>query len=149
MEASAQLELRLQRRDADLEAPRHAKPGDAGLDLRSTINATIEPGQRCVVPCGVAMAIPDNHAGLVIPRSGLAAHHGITIVNAPGLIDSGYRGEIQAILLNTDAEEAFHINKGDRIAQLVIIQVPSVRIVETDELDATPRGEDGFGSSGA
>ena len=148
MEDAPILDLRIQRVDEGLDAPAHAKPGDAGMDLRSAVDITIGPGQRCMIPCGLRMAIPEGFAGLVIPRSGLAAWHGITIVNAPGLIDSGYRGDIQVILLNTDAEDAFTINKGDRIAQLVIIQVPEVHIIDTDALDETSRGDAGFGSSG-
>lgn len=142
------LKLCLERTDDALEVPCYAKPGDAGLDLRSAIDAVIEPGERCLVPCGIKVAIPEGHAGLVMPRSGLAAKRGITIVNAPGLIDSGYRGEVQAILLNTDKMESFSIAKGDRIAQLVIIQVPEVEVAVVDQLDITSRGENGFGSSG-
>lgn len=142
------LTLLIERTDDSLALPRYAKPGDAGLDLRSAIDAIIEPGERCLVPCGIKVAIPEGYAGLVMPRSGLAAKQGITIVNAPGLIDSGYRGEVRAILLNTDKDESFAISKGDRIAQLVIIQVPRVEVVEADQLDITSRGESGFGSSG-
>lgn len=142
------IDLFIQRVDESLEAPCYARPGDAGMDLRSAVDITIDPGQRCMVPCGLRVAIPAGCAGLVIPRSGLAAWHGITIVNAPGLIDSGYRGEVQVVLLNTDQEDAFSISKGDRIAQLTIIQVPQVRIIETDALEETSRGDAGFGSSG-
>lgn len=134
--------------DKTLPLPRYARSGDAGLDLRSSSHVTIAPGERAVVPCGIKLAIPDGYAGLVIPRSGLAAKHGITIVNAPGLIDSGYRGEIKAVLLNTDAQESFEVNPGDRIAQLVIISVPSIELMEEEELNITSRGECGFGSSG-
>lgn len=144
-----QVALPVQSVDDELALPAYAKPGDAGLDLRSAVDASLKPGERCMVPCGIKVAIPQGHAGLVIPRSGLAAHHGITIVNAPGLIDSGYRGEIQAVLLNTDAQQSFEITKGDRIAQLVIVKVTEVCIVETEQLDMTSRGDEGFGSSGA
>ncbi len=133
----------------DLPLPSYAREGDAGLDLRAACSATLEPGERAVVPCGLKAAIPEGYAGLVIPRSGLAADHGITVLNAPGLIDSGYRGEIKAVLLNTDQKKAFTIGRGDRIAQLVIIQAPKVALVERDQLDITSRGSRGFGSSGA
>lgn len=138
----------IQRSDSRFEAPRQAKPGDAGLDLCSAEDLVLAPGERAVVSCGIRAAIPEGHAGLVVPRSGLAARHGITIVNAPGLIDSGYRGDIKAVLLNTDAHEAFAIAAGDRIAQLVIIRTPEVHLEEVDELAATERGDTGFGSSG-
>ena len=138
----------IQRSDVRFDAPQQAKPGDAGMDLRSAEDLVLAPGSRTTVSCGIKAAIPEGYAGLVIPRNGLAARHGITIVNAPGLIDSGYRGDIKAVLLNTDAQEAFTIAAGDRIAQLVIIQVTEVHLEEVDELDATERGEAGFGSSG-
>lgn len=134
--------------DSGIPAPRYAKPGDAGLDLRSAVDAVVEPGQRQLIPTGVAVAIPEGYAGFVQPRSGLALKHGITIVNTPGLIDSGYRGELGVILLNTDSAEPFFINRGDRIAQLVVQAVPEVELVEVDELDETDRGGTGFGSSG-
>ncbi len=146
MDAHA-LEMPIKRLDESLDLPAYAKPGDAGLDLMSSINAVIAPGRRLVVPCGIAIAIPQGYAGLVIPRSGLAAKKGITIVNAPGLIDSGYRGEVKVILLNTD-DSPFNVHEGDRIAQLVIIQVPEVQLVEVKELETTQRGHEGFGSSG-
>ncbi len=134
--------------DSELEAPRFAHQDDAGLDLRSAIDIVIEPGCRALVPTGVAVAIPEAHAGLVVPRSGLAAKHGISIVNAPGLIDSGYRGEIKVILINTDTSEAFSIQRGDRIAQLVVIAVPPIELAYVDELSSSQRGTQGFGSSG-
>ena len=134
--------------DAGIPAPCYAKSGDAGLDLRSAIDATVEPGQRLLIPTGVAVAIPEGYAGFVQPRSGLALKHGITIVNTPGLIDSGYRGELGIILLNTDPAEPFVVKRGDRIAQLVVQAVPVVELVEVDELDQTDRGGTGFGSSG-
>lgn len=142
------IELPIQILDKDISAPCYAKPGDAGLDLRSTIDAVVEPGHRLLIPTGVAVAIPEGYAGFVQPRSGLALKHGITIVNTPGLIDSGYRGELGIILLNTDSSESFVVKRGDRIAQLVIQAVPVVTLVEVDQLDETDRGGTGFGSSG-
>ena len=134
--------------DEGLEDPRYAYEGDAGLDLRSAQDVVLEPFQRKAIPCGIALAIPEGHAGFVLPRSGLAAKHGISIVNAPGLIDSGYRGEIKVILINLDPTTPFEIKRGDRIAQLVILEVPPVKLHAVDELDMTSRGAGGFGSSG-
>jgi dUTP pyrophosphatase len=133
---------------AEGRAPERAHPGDAGLDLRAAEATVLGPGQRTSVGTGIAIAVPDGHAGLVLPRSGLAAKHGIALVNAPGLIDSGYRGEVRVLLLNTDPGEPFEINIGDRIAQLVIVEVPDISVVETRELGDTERGEGGFGSTG-
>ena len=138
----------IKRLDADLDLPAYAYPGDAGLDLRAAESAVLKPFERRAIPCGIALGIPRGYAGFVLPRSGLAAKHGISIVNAPGLIDSDYRGEIKAILVNLDAEEPFAIDRGDRIAQLVIMPVPIVSLQETDELSETDRGAGGFGSSG-
>ena len=138
----------IKRLDAELELPSYAYPGDAGLDLRSAEDAVLEPFERKAIPCGIALAIPRGFAGFVLPRSGLAAKHGISIVNAPGLIDSDYRGEIKVILVNMDAHEAFEIKRGDRIAQLVIMAVPVVDLCETTDLPDTDRGSGGFGSSG-
>lgn len=134
--------------DDGLETPAYAYAGDAGLDLRSAEDVVLKPFERKAVSCGIAIAIPEGYAGLVMPRSGLAVKHGISIVNSPGLIDSNYRGEIKAILVNLDAHEDFVIARGDRIAQLVIIAVPVVELVELDSLDETNRGAGGFGSSG-
>ena len=134
--------------DKSLEMPAYAYVGDAGLDLRSAEDAVLKPFERKLVSCGIAIAIPEGHAGFVLPRSGLAAKHGISIVNAPGLIDSNYRGEIKAILVNLDAHEEFEISHGDRIAQLVIMPYPAVELKEVEELDQTVRGAGGFGSSG-
>lgn len=134
--------------DKQLPEPAYAHPGDAALDLRSVEDGSIAPFERAVVSCGFALAIPEGHAGLVIPRSGLAAKHGISIVNAPGLIDSGYRGEVKVVLVNLDAHEAFAIRKGDRIAQLVVVAVPSVTLEPVEELPGSSRSEKGFGSSG-
>lgn len=142
------IELPVQLLDPSIPAPAYAHDGDAGLDLRSTISLSIAPRERAVVPCGIAIALPEAHAGLVVPRSGLAAKHGISIVNAPGLIDSGYRGEIKAVLVNLDEHESFRIERGDRIAQLVIVEVPAVKLVAVEELDDTERSTGGFGSTG-
>jgi dUTP pyrophosphatase len=128
--------------------PTRAHDGDAGLDLYAADAATIRPGERATVATGIAVEIPDGFAGLVLPRSGLAARHGIALVNAPGLIDSGYRGEIRVLLLNTDRTEAFIVSPGDRIAQLVLTPVATAEPVEVSELATTARGAGGFGSSG-
>jgi dUTP pyrophosphatase len=129
--------------------PGHAYPGDAGLDLSACERVVLEPGERALVPTGVAVAIPPGYAGYVQPRSGLANEHGITIVNSPGLVDSGYRGELRIILLNTDRERSFEIEPGMRIAQLVLLPVPPVELRVVDELPTSERGERGFGSSAA
>ena len=128
--------------------PTYAHPGDAGADLVSSIDLRLEPGQRAVVPTGVRIALPDGYAGFVVPRSGLAAKHGITIVNAPGTIDAGYRGEIKVALLNTDRDSAYDIAAGDRIAQLIVAPVVRARFLPVDDLDDSVRGDGGFGSSG-
>ena len=129
--------------------PSRAYDGDAGLDLSACERVVLAPGERALVPTGLAVAIPDGHAGFVQPRSGLAARHGISIVNTPGLVDSGYRGELQVVLLNTDASETFVVEPGTRIAQLVVLPVPEARLVEVAELPASERGAGGFGSSGS
>lgn len=134
--------------DEGLPRPSYAKPGDAGLDLRSTEDIVIEPGQRALIGTGIALAIPQGYAGFVQPRSGLAIKQGMTLVNTPGLIDSGYRGEIRIIALNTDKEHAIAIKRGDRIAQLVIQEVPAVELLEVEELSSSERADTGFGSSG-
>lgn len=134
--------------DEGLEPPSYAYPGDAGLDLRSAIDCTLAPFERAAVPCGFALAIPEGHAGLVVPRSGLAARHGISVVNGPGLVDSGYRGEVKVVLVNLDAHEEFRIAKGDRIAQMVIVALPAVELRQVDRLEDSQRSEKGFGSSG-
>jgi dUTP pyrophosphatase len=128
--------------------PSRAHEGDAGLDLHAAERAVIEPGERASVATGIAIEVPPGHAGLVLPRSGLAARHGITLVNAPGLIDSGYRGEIRVLLLNTDRAHRFEIEPGDRIAQLVVTPFASLEPLEAAELAASRRGHGGFGSSG-
>jgi dUTP pyrophosphatase len=141
------LELPIQRLRPDARVPEHAYTGDAGLDLSACEPVELAPGERAVVPTGLAVAIPPGYAGFVQPRSGLAARHGITIVNAPGLIDSGYRGEIKVVLLNTDADATFTAEAGDRIAQLVVVPVPAVELVEVERLPESERGAKGFGSS--
>jgi dUTP pyrophosphatase len=128
--------------------PERAHAGDAGYDLRAAERARLAPGERASVGTGIALAIPDGHAGLVLPRSGLAARHGIALVNAPGLIDPGYRGEVRVLLLNTDREATFDIAPGDRIAQLVLVRFDAPELVELPSLDETARGAGGFGSTG-
>lgn len=142
------LEIPLVRLTDGLEVPDYAKPGDAGVDLRSSVDVVIEPGCRELVPTGIAVAIPAGFAGFVQPRSGLALKHGVTCLNTPGLIDSGYRGELKVLLINTDRTEAFHVTRGERIAQLVIQAVEHARFVEVDRLDDSERGEGGFGHTG-
>ena len=134
--------------DETLPLPRYQHEGDAGFDLHSRIDLMLEPGERAVIPTGIGVAIPRGYAGLVLPRSGLAARHGITMVNSPGLIDSGYRGEVAVILLNTDKYASFHIKHGDRIAQMVIQKIEEVSFLPIPELDETERGAGGFGSTG-
>ncbi|MDP9306690.1 MAG: dUTP diphosphatase [Actinomycetota bacterium] len=141
------IELPIQRLREDAVVPARAYAGDAGLDLAACERAELGPGERLVVGTGLAVAIPDGYAGFVQPRSGLAARHGISVVNAPGLIDSGYRGEVRVVLLNTDRSEPFVIEPGMRIAQLVVLPVPALELVEVDELPESERGIRGFGSS--
>lgn len=141
------IELPIQRLRDDAVVPLRAYSGDAGLDLAACERVEIAPGERATVGTGLAVAIPEGYAGYVQPRSGLAAKHGITIVNTPGLVDSGYRGELKVILLNTDAAHSFVVEPGMRIAQLVVLEIPSVDPVEVDELPASERGVRGFGSS--
>ncbi|MFM7046050.1 MAG: dUTP diphosphatase [Ilumatobacteraceae bacterium] len=142
------LPVHIVRLDRDLPLPSYAHAGDAGLDLRSTIDITVAPGGgRALVPTGISIAIPMGCAGLVLPRSGNALHHGLTVANAPGLIDAAYRGEVKVILLNTDPVAPFEVRRGDRIAQLVIQRVEQVEWLEVDELEGLDRGG-GFGHSG-
>jgi dUTP pyrophosphatase len=141
--------LQVQRLREDAVLPSQAYDGDAGLDLAACERHELPPGGRAVVPTGLAVAIPPGYAGFVQPRSGLAARHGITIVNTPGLVDSGYRGEVNVVLLNTDPAETFVVEPGMRIAQLVVLPVASVEPVEAAELPVSERGERGFGSSRA
>ena len=143
------MSLRVQRLDPRAVLPRRAHDGDAGLDLHALDGFELAPGQRAQIRTGIAIALPPGTAGLVLPRSGLAARHGISLVNAPGLIDEGYRGEIQVLLLNTDRQQTFCADAGDRIAQLVVVDVEAPEIVETDDLGDTSRGAGGFGSSGS
>jgi dUTP pyrophosphatase len=143
------IELPIRRLREDAVLPERAYSGDAGLDLAACEAAELGPGDRAVVGTGLAVAIPDGYAGFVQPRSGLAARHGISVVNAPGLIDSGYRGEIRVVLLNTDARERFVVEPGMRIAQLVVLPVPGLDVVERQELPVSERGVRGFGSSRA
>jgi dUTP pyrophosphatase len=140
--------LRVARLDERALLPTRAYAGDAGLDLYALEEAWLGPGARASVPTGIAVEIPPGQAGLVLPRSGLAARHGIALVNAPGLIDAGYRGEIRILLLNTDRHAGFTVAAGDRIAQLVLMRVESPEVVEVDALAGSQRGADGFGSSG-
>ena len=133
----------------DAVLPQRAYTGDAGLDLSACESVVLAPGERATVGTGLAVAIPDGYAGFVQPRSGLAARHGISVVNAPGLIDSGYRGEVRVVLLNTDRAEPYIIEPGMRIAQLVVLPVPALELVEVDELPESERGVRGFGSSRA
>jgi dUTP pyrophosphatase len=142
------MELPFRRLDPDVELPSAAHAGDAGLDLRSAIDVEVGPGERALVPTGVAVAIPEAHAGLVLPRSGLASRAGLTLANAPGLIDAGYRGEVICSVVNLDRDEPVKILRGDRIAQLVIVALPSIAPAWAEDLPASERGEGGFGSTG-
>jgi dUTP diphosphatase len=142
------IELPVARLRDDAILPSQAYDGDAGLDLAAGERLELGPGERGVVGTGIAVAIPEGWAGLVLPRSGLAAKHGLTLVNAPGLIDAGYRGEVRVILLNTDERERFVVEPGMRIAQLVLVEVARVRLLEVDELSESERGAGGLGSSG-
>lgn len=141
-------QLRVRRLDPRAQLPARAYDSDAGLDLFAVEVATLEPGERVSVGTGIAVEIPAGQAGLVLPRSGLAARHGIALVNAPGLIDAGYRGEIRVLLLNTDRRDRFTVSPGERIAQLVLVRVEAPDVVEVPELTLSERGAGGFGSSG-
>ena len=143
------MSLRVRRLYERALLPSRAYPGDAGLDLHAVDGAVLAPGERVSVGTGLALEIPEGQAGLVLPRSGLAARHGITLVNAPGLIDAGYRGEIRILLLNTDPRETFEVSAGDRIAQLVLVRVEAPLIAELEELAVSERGAGGFGSTGS
>jgi dUTP pyrophosphatase len=143
------IDLLVQRLDPELPVPAYARAGDAGCDLVAAADMTLAPaGGRALVPTGIAIAIPEGYAGFVQPRSGLARDHGVTCLNTPGLIDSGYRGELKVLLINTDPTVAFEVRRGERIAQLVIQAVEHVRFVEVDELPDSERGAGGFGSTG-
>jgi len=138
----------IKRLDPGLPLPAAAHPGDAGLDLFAAAGVTLAPGERAVVPTGIAIALPDGYAAFIHPRSGLAARHGVTLVNAPGTVDAGYRGEIRVTLLNTDAQAAVSFQRGDRVAQLVIQRVARAVLHEVESLPGSARGEAGFGSTG-
>lgn len=146
--AVSDVQVRLARLDPGVPVPRYAKPGDAGADLVTTSDAVIEPGERVVLGTGVAIALPLGYAGFVHPRSGLAARAGLSVVNTPGTIDSGYRGEIKVCLVNHDLREPIVLSRGDRIAQLVVQRVEHAAFVEVADLDATERGAGGYGSTG-
>ncbi|MFJ9776420.1 dUTP diphosphatase [Kitasatospora sp. NPDC101157] len=143
-----QLDVLIRRIDPELPLPEYAQPGDAGADLRTTVDAELAPGERAVLPTGVAIALPDGYAAFVHPRSGLAARCGVALVNAPGTVDAGYRGEIKVIVVNLDPREGVSFRRGDRIAQLVIQQVERARFHEVAELPGSARAEGGFGSTG-
>ena len=143
------IELQITRLREDAVVPERAYDGDAGLDLAACEQVVLEPGERATVGTGLAVAIPRGHAGFVQPRSGLAARHGIGVVNSPGLIDAGYRGELRVVLLNTDARDRFTVEPGMRIAQLVVLELPQVELLEVEELPPSERGARGFGSSRA
>jgi dUTP pyrophosphatase len=140
--------LPVRRLDPSLPLPAYAHPGDAGADLRAATEVVLPPGGRATVGTGIAIAVPDGYAAFVHPRSGLASRHGITLVNAPGTVDAGYRGEVKVVLLNTDPDEPFTVRRGDRIAQLVVQPVTRARFLDAAELPPSPRGEGGFGSTG-
>lgn len=142
------VDVRLTMLDDGLPAPAYAHPGDAGADLPTRVDVTLAPGERASVPTGVAIALPDGYAAFVHPRSGLAARHGLTVVNAPGTVDSGYRGEIRVTLLNTDAHQPVTLRRGDRVAQLVVQRVERVRFVPASDLPPSARGAGGHGSTG-
>ncbi|GAA4559612.1 MULTISPECIES: dUTP diphosphatase [Planotetraspora] len=143
------VEVLIHRLDAGLPLPSYAHPGDAGADLRATVDVELLPGERAVVGTGIAIALPDGYAAFVHPRSGLAAKYGVTLVNAPGTVDAGYRGEIKVTLINTDAKEAVRLKRGDRIAQLVVQRVEKAAFHEVERLPGSARGADGFGSTGS
>lgn len=142
------LAVKIKRLDPQVEIPSYSRAGDAGMDLHAAEDAVLAPFERKLIPCGFALALPSGYGAFVLPRSGLAACHGISIVNAPGLIDSNYRGEIKVVLVNLDPRESFEVKRNDRIAQMLIMPVPPVAFEICDDLDETERGAAGFGSSG-
>ncbi len=142
------VQISLLRLDPELPAPSYAHPGDAGADIHAAVEVTLQPGERALVPTGIALALPEGFVALVHPRSGLAAKHGISIVNAPGTIDAGYRGEVKVCLVNTDTDEPFTVRRGDRIAQLVIQRFETATFVEVVDLPDSVRGDGGYGSTG-
>ena len=142
------LDIPVQRLDAELPLPSYAHPGDAGADLLTTVDLTLRPGERAMVPTGIAIALPDGYVAFVHPRSGLAARHGLSIVNTPGTVDAGYRGEIKVMLINLDPREPIELRRGDRVAQLVVQRVERASFSEVAELPSSARGEGGYGSTG-
>jgi dUTP pyrophosphatase len=144
----ADLDVAIVRLDPGLPLPSYAHPGDAGADLRTTVDVTLAPGERALVPTGIGIALPEGYVALVHPRSGLAARHGLSIVNSPGTVDAGYRGEVKVMLINHDPVEAVELRRGDRIAQLVIQRFERARFVEVGQLPDSVRGEGGYGSTG-
>ena len=142
------LEVAVRRLDPDLPLPAYAHPGDAGADLLTTVDVTLQPGERALVPTGIALALPEGYVAFVQPRSGLAARHGVSIVNTPGTVDAGYRGEISVLLVNHDPAEPVELRRGDRVAQLVVQRFETARFVEVDELPDSARGSGGYGSTG-
>lgn len=142
------VEILITRTDPDLPLPTYSHPGDAGADLVTTVGVHLEPGERALVPTGVAIALPDGYVALVHPRSGLAARFGVSIVNAPGTVDAGYRGEISVLLVNLDPSDPVDLSRGDRIAQLVVQRVERARFVEVERLPGSARGDGGYGSTG-
>jgi dUTP pyrophosphatase len=143
-----EVEVQLLRLDPELPAPAYAHPGDAGADLLTAVDVTLEPGERALVPTGIAIALPAGYVALVHPRSGLAARHGLSIVNTPGTVDAGYRGEIKVLLVNLDPRDPVVLRRGDRIAQLVVQRVERAAFVEVEELPDSRRGAGGYGSTG-
>ena len=146
--ADNQVEVLITRTDADLPLPAYSHPGDAGADLVTTVDVHLEPGERALVPTGVAVALPDGYVALVHPRSGLAARFGVSIVNSPGTVDAGYRGEITVLLVNLDPRDPVDLRRGDRVAQLVLQRVEKARFVEVERLPGSARGAGGYGSTG-
>jgi len=140
--------LEVRKLDPTASVPAYAREGDAGLDLAANVDLEVKPGERALVPTGLAVAIPEGHAGLVLPRSGLASREGLTLANAPGLIDAGYRGEVTIAVVNLDPERAVRIQRGQRIAQLLLVPFAAAEVAEVEELPPTARGESGFGSTG-
>ena len=143
------VDVLIQRIDADIPLPRRQNPGDAGFDLHTTRDAILPSGQRDLLPTGIAVALPVGYVGFVVPRSGLAVKYGVSLVNAPGTIDAGYRGEIRVSVVNLDPEESVQFSRGDRIAQLIVQQIPEVQLHEVDTLPGSQRSQSGFGSTGA
>lgn len=148
MSTQQRLPVEIVRLDPDLPLPSYAQPLDAGADLRTTVDVRLEPGERALVPTGVAIALPAGFAAFVHPRSGLAARHGLSVVNTPGTIDAGYRGEIKVLLINHDPAQPVELKRGDRVAQLVVQRVETVQFVEVDQLPESARGVGGYGSTG-